>query len=111
MIDDNVEYDDANLCLQHGIIYKNLEPAAILQISIQPNPTADLATLLYTLDEDMQGTLVIYDALGKEVQRHSLSAAFERYEFSTAALQQGAYQYVVSNGADVIGTGKLVIVR
>jgi len=34
-----------------------------------------------------------------------------RYEFSTAELKQGAYHYAVSNGADVIGTGKLMILR
>jgi len=55
--------------------------------------------------------LIIYDALGKQVQRHRLSKDVVRYEFSTAELKQGAYHYAVSNGADVIGTGKLMILR
>jgi len=111
LIDDDMEYNDASLCLQHGIIYKSRKPKTITEVSIQPNPTNDAATLLYPFYEDMQGTLVIYDALGKEVQRHRLSQDVVRYEFSTAELKQGAYHYAVSNGADVIGTGKLMIVR
>ena len=111
LIDDDVEYDDANLCLQHGIIYKNLELNAVSKVSIQPNPTDDAATLLYSMAEDKNGTLVIYDALGKEVLRHGLSSEHERHAFSTAELTQGAYHYVVSSGADAIGTGKLMIVR
>jgi len=111
LIDDDMEYNDASLCLQHGIIYKSRKPKTITEVSIQPNPTNDAATLLYPFYEDMQGTLIIYDALGKEVQRHRLSQDVVRYEFSTAELKQGAYHYAVSNGADVIGTGKLMIVR
>ncbi|MBL7939571.1 MAG: hypothetical protein JNL43_09445 [Flavobacteriales bacterium] len=111
LIDDDVEYNDASLCLQHGIIYKSLEPAATAQVSIQPNPACDAATLLYTMAADTYGTLIIYDALGKVAQRHSLSADRERYQFSVAALHQGAYHYVVSSGAEQIGTGRLVIVR
>ncbi|MBK6474221.1 MAG: hypothetical protein IPI00_08720 [Flavobacteriales bacterium] len=54
---------------------------------------------------------LIYDALGKEVLRHGLSSEHERHEFSTAELKQGAYHYVVSSATDLIGTGKLMIVR
>ena len=112
LIDDSQDFDDPALCLQHGIITRQMEqPNGQALISILPHPASDEATLVYSLHEGSTGHLMLYDALGQVVQRHRLSTDAQRFCFSTTGLAPGAYHYVVLEHDAILGEGKLVVVH
>ncbi|MBK9761157.1 MAG: T9SS type A sorting domain-containing protein, partial [Flavobacteriales bacterium] len=109
--DDEQDFDDPALCLLHGIVVRGMVPSTSRAVQILPNPTNEAATLVYSLDEVETGMLVVYDALGKEVQRHSLSGAAHCYYFSTSGLRAGPYHYVFVSSSGSRAEGSLLIVR
>lgn len=112
LFDDSQDFDDPALCLQHGIITRHMElPNGQALIGILPNPASDEATLVYSLNEGTTGHLMLYDALGQEVQRYPLSTDAQRFYFSTTELAPGAYHYVVRENHAILGEGKLVVVH
>jgi len=42
---------------------------------------------------------------------HSLSKDVQRFDFSTENLHPGVYHYMLRSGANLVGDGKLMIVR
>lgn len=111
LIDDDVDFDDPTLCLAHGILVRSMEQADTRTVQVMPNPAADGATLVYQLTEGSTGTLLMHDAVGKEVLRLALNSGMQRFYFSTATLAPGAYHYLVLEGQAKLGEGKLTIVR
>lgn len=111
LIDNEQDFDDLALCLPFGIEIRSADQTNDRAASVIPNPTDDLATLIYRLDDGASGSLVLYDAIGKEVARHSLTSNEPRFHFSTAELNPGAYHFIIQSGYRFVGDGKLVIVR
>jgi len=111
LIDEEQAYDDEALCLAHGIIVKSLVNAVPNAVSVIPNPASDEATLVLTMEQETPGMLIIFDALGAEVARHTVPAGSQRHAFSTVALAPALYHYKVLMADSVIGNGKLTIVR
>ncbi len=110
LVDDSYYFDDALLCLPHGIIVKSLtEPMASL--SIVPNPARDEATLVLSEPLVEQGDLVLFDAIGNEVIRYRIPKEVARFQFSTGLLAPALYHYRVIASTEIIGNGKLTIVR
>ena len=109
LIDDEAEFDDPALCLQHGIIMRSAEQPSSANVAILPNPACDEATLVYTLAEGSEGFLLLYDAIGKQVIRYRLGTDMTRFTFNTSDLAPGAYHYLVEVDGASIGDGKLMI--
>lgn len=80
-------------------------------ISVWPNPANDEATLVLPQALGTTGTLVLRDAIGREVARHQVPAGALRIAFRTAELAPGQYHFSVLARADVVGEGKLTVVR
>lgn len=77
-----------------------------------PNPTSSTTTIPYTLpDGSSAGTIVIYDAAGREVKRYGVSNAFTTLELSTADLAEGTYSYSLEAGGMILPGKKFVVVK
>lgn len=111
LIDQSGEFDDALLCLSHGIIVKSLKEDPALAVSVIPNPTSDDAILLLTQPLDAQGTLVVFNAFGAVVMREAVPEGITRFAFSTTELAPALYHFHVSGPRGALGNGKLTVVR
>jgi hypothetical protein len=111
LIDDEQDYDDPALCLQHGLIYRNMQQLGGHTITVVPNPATDQASLVLDEAWDAPGVLVVYDAMGAEVMRAEVPAYTPRWEFSTAALAPAMYHYRVRGPSGKVFDGKLSIIR
>ena len=109
VLNDSIVYNDAETCLQQGIVIRKAQPVS--HVKVYPNPAQDKATLEYTLTDDAKGTLVIFNTLGQEVARHNLPENSGTYEFSTAEFAQAVYYYKVYSNGSEIGSGKLSVMR
>jgi ligand-binding sensor domain-containing protein len=85
----------------------------ILQLTVYPNPTSGNATFSYTLPENAQVQISIYDTRGQLI-RQVLNAprqlGQQTAEFDAAELQSGVYIYIVIAG-NIRETGKIIVVR
>lgn len=71
-------------------------------LEVMPNPVRDDLRIRLTLDEAQSATLVVIDALGREVRREALSASTEhRRTVSLGGLPSGVYSVVVRTDAEV----------
>lgn len=95
---DNIRIDNANAVLAAHPVH---------QLSIYPNPFTEAATLALD-DKIIDGTLVMYDAMGREVQRmHGLAGKEIRIERKNLA--PGLYTFILSDAEVRKGSGKLVL--
>ena len=111
LIDDEQQFDDPMLCLQHGIIVKSLVAREMNIIGVVPNPTRDQAALVLEKPLDAPAVFIIFNAIGVEVIRHSIPMDMVRFEFSTTSLAAGLYHYQVRGPSGNMGEGKLSIIR
>jgi hypothetical protein len=111
LIDDEQDYNDPALCLQHGLIYKSVQQMGGQAITVVPNPATDHASLVLDREWDAPGVFIIYDAMGAIVMRAEVPAYTPRWEFSTAALAPAIYHYRVRGPSGKKYDGKLSIIR
>jgi len=79
--------------------------------SISPNPTKDIATLFYKLPNETSGMFVLVDSYGKEIYRTLLESNSTEFTFSTLNINPSLYYYTVYSNKQLIGSGKLSIIR
>lgn len=89
-----------------------LNPASSMNLSVYPNPYAEMVKIEFTTTERCQVNVSIYDMTGKlvkEIENSTLDAGQKRYEFSAKAigLPSGAYMLKVKAG-QFEGTRKLL---
>ncbi len=111
LIDDSQDFDDPLLCLQQGIIVRNMQEAQSNAVAVVPNPARDEASLVLTEAWNAQGTLIVYNTLGMEVLKHTVPANTMRYAFSTGSLAPAVYHFQVIAPSGAMNQGKLSIVR
>lgn len=106
-------FDDELLCIQQGIIVKSVkqQDPGITYAAVVPNPAMDAATLVLHEKLDGPAVFVVFNTLGSEVMRVELSAETLRLSFSTERLAPALYHYQVRGPAELIGEGKLSIIR
>ena len=111
LIDAGAEYDDALLCLPHGILIKSKAEAATSSVRIIPNPAMATATLQLSAPLAAPATLVIRDALGTEVMRSRVPGQISTWQVGLEPLAPALYHYQLVSAEGVMGEGKLTIVR
>ena len=111
LIDDEQQFDDPMLCLQHGIIVKSLVAREVNTMGVVPNPARDGATLVLGKPLDEAGTFILFNAVGEVVMRLDVPAEEYRMSFATSGLATGVYHYRVVNLTGLVGNGRLSIVR
>ncbi len=111
LIDDEQQFDDPQLCLQHGIIVKSLVARETNTIGVVPNPARDGATLVLGKPLEEPGVFILFNPVGKEVMRLKVPAEEYRMSFATSGLATGVYHYRVVTDLGLVGNGRLSIVR
>lgn len=82
--------------------------------SIQPNPVSTDADVYYNVSEGMNISLVVYDALGNEVQtlfNGFQNAGEHKVNVNVAKMANGSYNIVLKGGNDIYLTTKLTVVK
>ncbi|MBS3999672.1 MAG: hypothetical protein KGZ71_04240 [Desulfobulbaceae bacterium] len=82
--------------------------------SIQPNPVSTSADVSYNVSESMNISLVVYDALGNEVQtlfNGFQNAGEHKVNVNVANMANGSYNIVLKGGNDIYLTTKLTVVK
>lgn len=112
LINEDQQYDDPLLCLQHGIVVRSQQQAAAAgKITVVPNPATDNASLMLGGEWQTPGEFVLYNAVGAVVMRAVVPANTPQWEFSTTALAPAMYHYMVQGPTGSRFAGKLSIVR
>ena len=111
LIDDEQQFDDPQLCLQHGIIVKSLVARETNTIGVVPNPARDGATLVLGEPLEEGGVFILFNSVGVEVMRLDVPAKEPRMSFGTSRLATGVYHYRVLSPMGLVGNGRLSIVR
>lgn len=86
---------------------------AISLNEVMPNPARDMSTVEFSISNDMDVTLSIYDMNGKEVSviaSGRLNIGTHKYDINAAQMTTGAYTVVLRSG-DVVLTTKLNVVK
>jgi hypothetical protein len=78
-----------------------------MQVSVSPNPMSDWATIEAANLPPGENTLLLSDAMGREVQRLPFSEG--RAHLQRSGLAAGVYFFRVENGGKVLAAGKLVV--
>ena len=77
-----------------------------------PNPTNGTTTIPYELPEGVNtGTLIIYDLLGREVKRYTVTGAFSTLEIQSGELAPGTYQYNLVTSQRIIPGKRIVVTQ
>lgn len=69
------------------------ETFAIQSVSVQPNPANDLVSIVANTIESGNGTLTIFDLVGKQVHQESMQLAIgsNQINYRTSSLPEGVY--------------------
>ena len=112
LMDDTTSFDDELICAQQGIALRSdKHNEALRYFSLYPNPVRDQATLEYELKEGERGELIIIDAIGRLQFRSPLFVDQKLFLFSTKQLSNSIYYFNVMVNDEVVGKGKIAIIR
>ena len=76
----------------------------------QPNPASDFTQIPYVLRENNKGAaLVVYNILGSEIKRQSISGKSGNITLDVSDLQSGVYIYSFYNDNRLLASSRLVI--
>ncbi|TAH43864.1 MAG: T9SS type A sorting domain-containing protein [Bacteroidetes bacterium] len=112
IIDPEKTYDNANICLSQGILYrtqKNQDVPTIFKIF--PNPAYDQVTISYHIGEEQKANLIIQNCLGQSLQLHELSGDQSELNLNIQMLMSGIYTVKIVLDKQVLQQEKLVILR
>lgn len=109
LVNDEMVYDDVNICLQAGIILRQTikKPTAHLY----PNPANSSVTLVYELPEGSTAELLLFNSVGMLQLQKPLNSAKTQMSFSTEQLTPCVYHYRVNSNNDIQLYGKMVIIH
>ena len=114
LINDSIVYDDANICMQLGILRvanQQQSRKSGFDFVIQPNPANGIVQVVLDNNEMKTYQLQIFNSLGQDVFKKEYANIISIIQFSVTTLKEGLYTVVVreSNGQQV--AQKLVVVR
>jgi hypothetical protein len=109
LINDELVYDDVNICLQAGIILKQTpkKPTAHLY----PNPANSSVTQVYEIPENTEAEFQLFNSMGQRQLSFTLIQGNTTVTFSTESLKPGIYHYRIASIPENLLTGKLVIIH
>jgi len=95
---------------QHG---KEKQISDIVQVGAYPNPFNPNAVIRYSIPEDGQVRLAVFDVLGRQVSElvnGSVRAGVHEVAFNGANLASGIYVYRLQVSGQII-TGKMMLLK
>jgi hypothetical protein len=94
-----------DLCVLTGV--EELEESVPDPISVYPNPASSLVTFDWTGSVNKEGSLLILDAMGQQVQEVKLNE--NKYRWDVSLLPKGIYFYQYSIRGMPVDTGRIII--
>ncbi len=109
LINDELVYNDINICLQAGIILRQISKTPTA--SLYPNPANNSVTLVYELPEVSTAEFLLFNSVGMLQLKQQMKIDITQMSFSTEQLAPGVYHYQVNTSSDFQLNGKLVIIH
>jgi hypothetical protein len=81
------------------------------KVELYPNPNNGNMTLEYSITANTSGVFELYDYTGRKIFDKILSGSNGKLDISIPNLVKGIYMYKVTSDKNVIGSGKVVIIR
>ena len=78
---------------------------------VYPNPNDGNMYFDYSLMDDEQGELQIYDVMGKLIKIYELSAEENQLYINDAQLQNGVYLFKLVVNNQIVNSGKVIIIK
>lgn len=101
LFNDTISYDDANICLQQGILYRLAQNSSKERVKenviIYPNPTTDFITIKYLGEELKSFELEITNATGQLVTSKMVTLSSNTATENISQLAKGVYFISLSN--------------
>ena len=88
-------YDDEAICQAIGISQKTEEPICATDFDIVPNPSKGIVS--FVLNKPQDATILIYDALGRQVAQYKLNNESSITTFDLSYLASGIYFIQLQN--------------
>lgn len=116
LIDDDMDYDDENICLNESIVLRQAShpsssPGVYEYASVYPNPANESIRILFEFGKDIAGKIDIFNFLGEKVASFTILANKHFSNINVKSLSNGVYTYIIQSSAGFIQKGKLVITR
>ena len=100
-----------NNCVVTGFNETSKTPDDILSQNI-PNPASDFTRIDYKLpDGSKGGEIIMYDLLGKEINRYNLVVSANSITISVADIPAGTYYYQLQTSGSSTAGKKLVVIK
>ncbi|MFY0673767.1 MAG: T9SS type A sorting domain-containing protein [Bacteroidia bacterium] len=103
-------YDSCSACDGSDALVSMNEIKSVENLSVFPNPTTDVTTFKYTLNNENRVVISVFDMLGKEVAtvfNGNLSAGTYQVDAELNTLENGVYTYQMRIGEEVT-TGQIL---
>jgi len=110
LINDTLVFDDTSDCQEASPrLSKNGE--TLTNSFIYPNPSSVQASLRYKLPNDIDGWFMVYNIIGNELLRLSISAKNSERIFNCEHFSEGLYIYKILSKGKLVSFGKFSIIR
>ena len=114
LIDRHVLYDDEDICLQQGVLYRHAVSSTDVKeksYRFYPNPANSTVTFIYHLDEGSKATLKLSNNMGQTVMDMVLYSGRCEVSFDVSDLANGIYTASVGDENGVKYKSKLAIIK
>ncbi|MCC6837425.1 MAG: T9SS type A sorting domain-containing protein, partial [Bacteroidia bacterium] len=78
---------------------------------VVPNPSNDVAKLLYSIQSESNCKLEVFNIVGKTIYSNNIDPQNNSVEFTTANWNDGIYSYVISSDDGILLTGKFNVLH
>ena len=109
LINPNVFYDDANTCIQSGIVYRKQDQTKQQYFNLYPNPTTGVLFVSYSISTD--ATLEITDASGRLLLKSKLVSESIVSKIDLSLFQNGIYFYHILDESTNLNNGKIILMK
>ena len=109
IIDPELDYDDENICLQNGFLFKTSRNLTA-HSKLYPNPSNSIVNLVYNTED--YSTLQIFDCYGRVVVSYPLSPNDFTFSFNIDHFENGLYNYnIIGRNKAMIDTGQFIVMK
>ena len=114
LVNDSMQYDDFETCLQNGILLRQSHsalPNKVYRSYLSPNPASDVLIVNYELPDKQTGKIIFYDFLGIAKAEFILPEDQNQLSITAEYFTNGMYFYKIISNDQLVSEGKLAIIR
>jgi hypothetical protein len=111
LLNDSIEYNDANVCLQSGIYKEGISESMINEFELIPNPASDHIIIKFKKPTTGLCYIRINNSLGSNLMSFRLNCEIVEHDINVMGLETGVYFVEVKYENSVPQTKKLIILK